>query len=46
MFLLAPLFYLAVGYVSVAAGCLLYNVMFKHLGGIEYEAREVSDPSR
>lgn len=39
MFLLMPLFYVVFGYLSVAVGCLLYNVMFKHLGGIEYEAK-------
>jgi hypothetical protein len=36
-FVLAPLMYLVAGYLSVAAGCLLYNVLVKYLGGIEYE---------
>ncbi len=40
MFLLAPLFYLVFGYLSVAAGCVLYNFMFRYLGGIEYEVNE------
>ena len=43
VFLLLPLFYLVFGYVSVAVGCALYNVMFGYLGGIEFEAR-VQDP--
>ena len=43
MFLLAPLFYLFFGYVSVAIGCLLYNFMFKYVGGIEYEAKAEGD---
>ena len=43
MFLLAPLFYLFFGYVSVAIGCLLYNFMFKYIGGIEYEAKTEGD---
>jgi hypothetical protein len=37
---LFPLIYLAMGYVMVAAGCWLYNFMFKYLGGIEYETRD------
>lgn len=39
LFLLLPLFYLIFGYISVAVGCWLYNIMFKHIGGIEFEAR-------
>jgi hypothetical protein len=39
MFLLLPLMYLIFGYLAVAVGCLLYNFMFKYLGGIEYEAQ-------
>jgi hypothetical protein len=38
MFLLMPLFYLVLGYVSVAIGCLIYNFMFKYIGGIEFVA--------
>ena len=38
--LLFPLFYLVVGYTMVAIGCWFYNVMFKLIGGIEYETRE------
>lgn len=39
MVVLFPLFYLVFGYVMVAIGCWLYNVMFKYIGGIEYESR-------
>lgn len=39
MFFLMPFFYLVFGYLSVLIGCALYNVMFKYLGGIEYEAK-------
>ena len=38
--LLFPFMYLVMGYVMVIAGCWLYNVMFKLLGGFEYEIRE------
>jgi hypothetical protein len=35
--LLFPVIYLVFGYISVAVGCWLYNSMFKHIGGIEFE---------
>jgi hypothetical protein len=38
--LLFPLIYLVLGYVMVAAGCWFYNLMFKYLGGFEYESRD------
>lgn len=38
--LLFPLFYLVVGYLMVRVACWFYNVMFKYVGGIEYEVRE------
>ena len=37
MIALFPIIYLVLGYLSVAVGCWLYNVMFKHIGGIEFE---------
>jgi hypothetical protein len=40
IFLLLPVMYLFVGYLSVAGGCLLYNFLFKYIGGIEYEAKQ------
>lgn len=41
MVLLMPFVYLIVAYIGVAIGCLLYNLAFKFIGGIEYE----SEPS-
>ncbi|HYS56993.1 MAG TPA: hypothetical protein VEM34_02510 [Burkholderiales bacterium] len=38
--LMFPLIYLVMGYVMVAVGCWFYNLMFKYVGGIEYETRE------
>lgn len=37
MFLLFPVMYLVMGYVTVAIGCWLYNIVCKYTGGIEYE---------
>ena len=39
MMLLMPLMYLVIGYVTVAIGCVIYNVMFKYIGGIEFESK-------
>jgi ABC-type arginine transport system permease subunit len=41
-FLVFPIVYLAIGYVSIVVGCAVYNVMFKYIGGIEFEARETA----
>ena len=38
-FLLFPVIYLIMGYISVSVGCWLYNAMFKYIGGIEFEAK-------
>lgn len=40
MFILVlfPLFYLVFGYLMVAIGCAIYNAMFRHIGGIEFES--------
>ena len=38
---LLPLFYLVLGYLSVAAGCWFYNLMYKYVGGIEFESKPV-----
>jgi hypothetical protein len=40
-FLGMPILYLVMGYVTVAIGCALYNVLYKHIGGIEFEARGI-----
>lgn len=39
MFLLFPLLYLVIGYIMVALSCVIYNFMFKYVGGIEYESK-------
>ena len=33
-----PFFYLIAGYVMVAGGCLVYNFMFRYIGGFEFES--------
>jgi hypothetical protein len=40
-FLAMPVIYLVLGYIGVAIGCAIYNLLFKHIGGIEFEARGV-----
>ena len=45
MLLMMPLMYLAFGYVMVAIGCALYNFMFRHIGGIEFEFETETDRS-
>jgi hypothetical protein len=40
-FLAMPVIYLVMGYITVAIGCAIYNALFKHIGGIEFEARDV-----
>ena len=37
MVVLFPVFYLVLGYLMVVVGCWLYNVMYKYIGGIEFE---------
>jgi hypothetical protein len=36
-----PVLYLVVGYISVAIGCAVYNLLYKYIGGIEFESRGV-----
>lgn len=40
MFLLLPIGYLVFGYISVAIGCWVYNLLSQFTGGIEFESRE------
>lgn len=35
-----PVLYLVMGYIMVALGCWLYNIVARYLGGIEYEVRD------
>ena len=39
--LLAPLIYLVIGYLMTAVWCLIYNLLAKYTGGIEYESETV-----
>ena len=39
LFVLMPLMYLIMGYLMVAVGCWLYNVLFPYVGGIEFTTR-------
>lgn len=45
MFLMMPLMYLVLGYVMVAIGCVIYNYMFRHIGGIEFEIESEAEIS-
>lgn len=36
--LLLPLMYLVMGYISVAIGCWVYNLLARLTGGIEFES--------
>lgn len=38
-FLAMPILYLVMGYVMVVIGCAVYNFLYKHIGGIEFETR-------
>jgi len=35
-----PVFYLVFGYIFVVIGCAIYNLVFKLIGGIEFELEE------
>lgn len=35
-----PVVYLVIGYVMTALGCLIYNLVAKLTGGIEYEVQD------
>jgi hypothetical protein len=37
MYLLFPIMYLVMGYVTAVIGCALYNFVCKYTGGIEFE---------
>lgn len=43
MLLLFPVIYLVMGYVMVALACVIYNVMFKFIGGIEYQTKDMTE---
>lgn len=37
LLILFPVLYLVVGYVTTAIGCAIYNLLFKYVGGFEFE---------
>jgi hypothetical protein len=39
-FLIFPVFYMIFGYLFTVIGCALYNLLFRLIGGFEYEARD------
>ncbi|TWH75785.1 hypothetical protein LX59_01295 [Azomonas agilis] len=43
MVFLIPILYLVMGYIAVAAACVLYNIMCRFIGGVEFESNAVSD---
>lgn len=38
-----PVVYLVLGYLSVAIGCWVYNLLFPYIGGIEFDARDTDN---
>jgi len=42
MLLVFPLIYLVMGYIMVAIGCAIYNLVCRYTGGIEYETEDKS----
>ena len=40
MFAFFPIAYFVFGYIGVALGCVVYNFLFRFIGGIEFEAKE------
>ena len=43
MFAVMPIFYLVFGYIFAALGCAIYNVVYKFIGGFEFEVEEKND---
>lgn len=40
MMLVMPLFYLVLMYVTVLVGCAIYNLLYRLVGGIEFDTAE------
>ncbi len=36
-----PIAYFIIGYIFSALGCTIYNLIFKHTGGFEFEIRKL-----
>jgi ABC-type Na+ efflux pump permease subunit len=43
LFIFVPVVYAVFGYLGGAFWCFVYNVLFKYIGGIEFEAVETSN---
>jgi hypothetical protein len=43
IFAVFPVFYLVFGYISIAVGCWVYNLLAKKIGGFEYEAEDTNE---
>ena len=39
LFLIFPALYLVMGSVMIALGSVIYNFMFKYIGGVEFESK-------
>jgi hypothetical protein len=39
LFAFSPIVYFVFGYLGVALGCVVYNFLFKYIGGFEFEAK-------
>lgn len=43
MYALLPFIYFVIGYITIAMICLVYNFLYKFVGGFEFETREQLD---
>jgi hypothetical protein len=39
LFAFFPIVYFVFGHLGVALGCVVYNFLFKYIGGFEFEAK-------
>jgi hypothetical protein len=39
-YIIFPILYLILGYIMTALGCVIYNFLFKYIGGIEFETKD------
>lgn len=40
LFILFPIIYLVIGYLMTLIGSAIYNVLFRYIGGFEFEVKE------
>ncbi|WP_200975185.1 hypothetical protein [Echinicola sp. 20G] len=43
-FIMMPIFYGVIGFITVAIGCLIYNLISDKIGGIEVEVEDTPAP--